>query len=134
MGKTTRRIFLGTSISAASIAGISLLACGGHDETAAFERLDILLADICDPVRIGLACRSRHNVNELKQEAERVVHIANALQIGCSATRRDVLKSSIRDEFAARDLVLCDRFVIARTEFIIAGLRLESTLSLGLYS
>ncbi len=131
MGKTTRRIFLGTGLSAASLVGFSLLACGERDETAAFERLDILLADICNPVRIGLACRSQHSLSELKQEAERIVHIASALKIRCSSTRKVALKTSIQDEFAARDLVLCDNLVIARTEFIVAGLRLERALSLA---
>lgn len=134
MGKTTRRLFLGTSISVVSVAGISLFACGRQDDTAAFERLDILLADICDPVRIGLACRSRRNVQELMQEAESNVHISSALRIGCSATRREIFKSRVRVDFAARDIVLCDRFVVARTEFIVAGLRLERALYLRSHS
>lgn len=134
MGKTTRRLFLGTGISAATIAGVSLLACGRRDETVAFERLDVLLVDMPDPVKVGLACRSEYKLSQLLQEAENTSHITSAVQISCSATRKNALKSHIRSEFAARNLVVCERFVLARTEFLVAGLRLESALSIRSFS
>src|SRR6056297_3461809 len=130
MGKTTRRVFVGTGLFAVSMAGVSLFACGIKHEKAAFERLDVLLADICDPVRVGTVCRSVYNISELKKQAESKVHIATSLRIGCQQARLTTLKQGIREEFASRDIIVCDRFVLAHTEYIIAGLRLERALSL----
>ena len=131
MGKKTRRFFLGTGLVAAGAAGASVLACGGLTEQAAWHRLDILLPRMRDPVRVGLASRAAFGLDHLLQAAEAHGPIATALRTECPATRLDTLATAIRADFAARDIVLCDRFVMARTEGIVAGLRLDQALTLA---
>lgn len=126
MGRTTRRIFVGTGLSIVAVAGGSLLACSQRAETASYDRLDVLLADIRDPVRVGQDYRATYGLAALEAQADGCSHIASALRLDCPATRHALLKEGIRKEFAAREIVLCNQFVLSRTECIVAGLRLDA--------
>lgn len=128
MGTLTRRIFVGAGASVVLVGGGSLLACGvgdGGTETARYDRLDVLLEAMLDPVRVGEAYRRAIGLDALAGCAIARPHIAHALRIDCPSTRHHILQAGVRGEFAADDVVLCGRFVLSSTECIVAGLRYD---------
>jgi len=49
--------------------------------------------------------------------------LSEVLQITCPATRREQLRARIREDFAQNEVEICNRWVLSRTECLIAALR-----------
>lgn len=128
MGKVTRRFILGSGVTLVVVGAGSYLGCAllPSDEAAGFERLDVMLADIIDPARIGRAARATIGWDVLRSEAHANLCIVEAMRIDCAVTRRAHLQAGSRVDFANNKIVLCDRFVTSYTETIVAGLRYMS--------
>jgi hypothetical protein len=77
------------------------------------------------PERIGRAFRSSMGLDWLEGAAARNPHIAHAVTHDCAVTRRDMVRAGVRQDFATGKVVLCERFVLAETECVIAGLRYD---------
>lgn len=125
-GKLTRRIFVGAGAAVVLLGGGSFLTCRlGGTQTARYDRLDVLMEGMADPVRVGQAYRQAMGLDALLRHAAARPHVAQALGVDCPSTRRRILQAGVRTEFAADDVVLCDRFVLSATECIVAGLRYD---------
>lgn len=128
----TRRILNRRNVltgAAAVIAGgsvASALACRPDAESAALElqlnRLRVALADIVAPDRIGRAYRQDRTASELREEFFATPSLRIAARHDCPAALRAYLHEQVRAEFQTGDVVVADRFVVARSECILAGL------------
>lgn len=128
----TRRAILLTlagGMGAVALAGAgSLAACNRlvtADARDAAERLAPTLAEVFAPER--LARHWRHTVDEsaLVQEILCRPGLAAALDIDCIASRRAAVRAQFATEFAAGDVVLADRLLVARSECLIASICLN---------
>jgi hypothetical protein len=122
---TRRSVLLGTVALIGTAAGASVLACRpGTGRQAALdpERLRVALADIIAPERIGRAYRAGRTHADLEAELAARPRLVAATAQGCPATLRDAVRAEIQEEFRRRDVVIADRFVVARSECILAGL------------
>lgn len=123
----TRRVVIGSGLTVAAIGGVSLLACGwsGTAATAGLnrlERLNVLLTSLPEPDRIGRAVIDTVQDDALFGMAAANAHIPQALLINCDSSRYAFLRKGVRLDFHQNDVVLCDRFVLSRTECLVAGL------------
>lgn len=130
MSSLTRRFFVGSGLTIAAVGGTSLWACsaGQQAQSAHLDRLDILLADMVEPARVGKAFRRDLGQDRLHEAAAHNSHIVEALKHTCVSSRRDLLRQGVRDDFAQGRVVLCDRFVLSETECVVAGLRYDRAL------
>jgi hypothetical protein len=122
---TRRGILLGTVALIGAGAGGSILACRpGAEETAALDpgRLRAALADIVAPERIGRAYRAGRGRDELAGELASKPGLLAAASQTCPATLRARLRAQVREDFRRGDVVVADRFVVARSECIVAAL------------
>lgn len=127
MASLTRRILIGSSAGAVVMAGASLLACNtlSDPRQARYDRLDLLLDDIVDPIRIGRAFRAAVGESRLADYAAHSPWIAEITRIDCPATRRALWHETVRADFRSGNVVLCDRFVLSNMECVVAGLRYD---------
>lgn len=131
MGRMARRLFIGSGGALIALGGVSILGCGlrGNRQGATLERLSVMLADIVDPIRIGQAACETIGIAGLQEEAGANVHVSEALTIQCAATRRARLRAGCQADFAQGRIVVCDRYVLSRTEMLVAGLLHADALS-----
>ena len=124
--KITRRdVVLGTAALIGTGAGASVLACRpGTDGQAALdpERLRVALADIIAPERIGRAYGAERTRHDLLAELEACPGLVRAAAQTCPATLRGLLRDQVREDFRNGDVLVADRFVVARSECILAAL------------
>lgn len=124
----TKRAFLagggGIVLAGALGFGGSLVACNlGRVAALPLERLDVALLDIRAPGRIGRAWRARVGLPAVEAEFLGRPALVAALGPDCAETRRARIRAEVRADFAAGDVVLADRWVVARSECLIAALR-----------
>lgn len=131
MGKLTRRMLIGGGATTGLFLGGGFLLCSlKTSESFSFlKRLDVLQDDMIDPIRVGRAARKNFGILALNIQAQRNERILNAVGIECPARRYSELKLVTRDEYKRHDVVLCDNFVVAKTECIAAGLTTVEHLS-----
>ena len=125
MSKLTRRFLLGSGVTVLVLGGASLMTCraASRDLALRYDRLDVLLPDMVDYRRIGRAFRTKMGQEKLYAVAFGNQHIYKATARECAATRRELLRSGVCEDFRAGKIVLCDRLVLSETECIVAGLR-----------
>jgi hypothetical protein len=122
---TRRGVLLGTVALIGTGAGASVLACRpGADGQAVLdpERLRVALADIIAPERIGRAYRADRTRADLEAELAARPRLVAASAQGCPATLRDAVRDEVQEEFRRGDVVIADRFIVARSECILAAL------------
>jgi hypothetical protein len=124
--KITRRgVVLGTVALVGTGAGASVLACRpGADGQAGLDpaRLRVALADIVAPERIGRAYGAGRARAALLAEFAARPGLVTAAAQDCPATLRSLLRDQVRADFRTGDVVVADRFVVARSECIVAAL------------
>ncbi len=124
--KITRRgSLLGIGALIGIGAGASFLACGrGRDAAAAItpEKLRIALADIIAPERVGSAYRKERDHVGLAAELAEKPGLLAATRQSCPATLRAHVRAQVQEDFRRGDIVVADRFVMARSECILAAL------------
>lgn len=127
MARFTRRLFGITGLAAVTVAGGSIFACNRSTQTAvtSFEPLDVLLAGMRDPLGVGQSYRAEYGLSTLTEAAQTRHWIVSALGIACPDTRYDFLTEGVRHEFRTGEIALCNRFVLSKTECIVAGLRYD---------
>lgn len=87
------------------------------------ERLDVALADIREPARIGRAFRDREGAAGVEAALRARPALLEAMALDCPETRRTALRTAFREGFAAGDVVTADRWVVSRAECVVAALR-----------
>lgn len=120
-----RRVFLGAGITAGVVAGGSIATCNWADnpQTALMlERLEVLKTHIVKADRIGFAARNNVGLAALKHSAEANLELVTATQISCPTERLSHLRRLIQNDFSSGDVLICDRLIISRLEYITAGL------------
>lgn len=113
---------LGGMIAAGATA--SRIACGRMTRDAAlrFDRLDVALADLPGAARIGYAVRKETARSDLiRQFLDRPL-LVTALELDCPSSRLAVLRSQIRNDFETDDIIIADRWIVARSEGLISAL------------
>jgi hypothetical protein len=128
MAILTKRVFLagggGIVLAGALGVGGSLVACNSTRlATLPLERLDVALLDIREPGRIGRAWRTRVGLPAVEAGFLARPGLVAALAPDCAETRRARIRAEVRADFAAGDVVVADRWVVARSECLIAALR-----------
>lgn len=132
MAKTSRRLFLGFGGSLILLSAGSVLACRSgvkevqENAQALYDRLDVLLSDLVDPIRIGRASRSEMGLDRLLAQAQGNSSIREIITHDCPATRRAIWRERIRSDFQSGNIVLRDRFIVSTSESIVAGLRFDA--------
>lgn len=128
MGRLTRRVVLGAGATVLFLGAGSRVAC--HRKSIqisqSYHRLDVLLADMAEPRRIGFTIRSEIGIERLYDYAANNTFIAEAVDLVCAESRLSVLRNGIREDFRKEEIVLCDRFVLSMTECLVAGLRFDA--------
>lgn len=125
---TRRTVVLGAGGLAALAAadyGGSLAVCGRVDIAALLplDRLDVALAGMRAPERIGRAWRSREGLAATEAAFLASPDLLRAAATECPETRRVLFRSRFRADFAAGDVVIADRWVVSRSECLVAALR-----------
>ncbi len=123
----TRRAMIagGTVVGGlAAAGGLSALACSGNRTLAALDpdRLRAGLADIVAPARIGAAYGSGRSRETLLAELAAKPGLCAAAGHECPATLRAAFRAQVAEDFRSGDVVVADRFVVARSEGIVAAL------------
>jgi hypothetical protein len=122
---TRRGVLIGTVALIGIAAGASVLACRpatGGQAALDPERLRVALADIIAPERIGQAYRAGRTHADLEAELAARPRLVVAAAQGCPTTLRDAVRAEVQEEFRRGDVVIADRFVVARSECILAAL------------
>ena len=122
---TRRGTLLGLLALFGGTSGASILSCRpSGDATATLdpERLRVALADIIAPERIGRAYRAARDTSTLTAEFASKPGLVAAAAQECPATLRTQLQAQITEDFRRGDVVVADRFVVARSECILAAL------------
>ena len=128
MRRLTKRAFLAGAIG---FAGFGLLGFGGSVivcnrkrlSALPLERLDIALVDIRAPERIGGAYRAQVGLAAVEAAFLGNPGLLAAIASDCPETRRGRIRTVIRADFVAGDVIVTDRWVVARSECLIAALR-----------
>ena len=124
--KTTRRgLLVGIGATFAAGAGTSFLACRARPDVVATlspEKLRIALIDIIEPERIGAAYRGTRGRAGLVEELATKPGLVTATKQSCLATLRAHVRAQIQEDFRRGDIVIADRFLMARSECILAAL------------
>lgn len=129
MATLTRRTVVlgagGLAVLAAAGYGGSLTVCGGMDLAALvpLDRLDVALAEIRAPERIGRAWRNREGLAATEAAFLASPDLIRAAATECSETRRALFRERFRADFAAGDVAIADRWVVSRAECLVAALR-----------
>ncbi|MEJ6396202.1 hypothetical protein V8J82_23310 [Gymnodinialimonas sp. 2305UL16-5] len=121
-----RNILIGAVIVVGGGGMASALACRPDAESAALgeqlDRLRAALDDIVAPERIGRAYRAERGLSAVTAEFLDTPYLSMAAAYDCPAALRAHLRDQIRADFVAGDVVVADRFVVARSECILAAL------------
>jgi hypothetical protein len=133
MGLTRRVLIAGGGtllVGTAAAAGGSLVFCQRRRTRAAalpLERLDVALADMRAPDRLARALRRAAPPGRVEEALEEALlerpAVTGCLSLECDATRRGALRAAFRDEFRRGDTVVADRWIVARSEAVVAALR-----------
>lgn len=128
MDRLTRRVVLGAGATVLFLGAGSRIACHrkGSQISGAYHRLDVLLADMTDPRRVGISIRAEIGIERLYAYAASNAFIAEAVDLDCAESRLSILRNGIREDFRKEGVVLCDRFVLSITECLVAGLRFDA--------
>lgn len=136
MAILSRRTFFaaGGSLVALGLVGFggSAIWCGRESLSATLplERLDVALADIAAPTRIGQAYLAREGHAAVEAMFLAKTDLVTALAIECPETRRGRIREVARADFSAGDVVIADRWIVARSECLVAALRHDATSEL----
>lgn len=115
---------IGGVVMVAGVGTASYLACrppGGLAELQ-IDRLRVALADMVAPTRIAEAYRASRSPEALLDEFAGKPGLQRATTQRCPAALRDCVREQVKSDFSAGDVVLTDRFIIARSEGILAAL------------
>lgn len=113
--------------AAAVVAGgaASLVACRpARDVAVTLDpiRLRFGLADILAPERVGAVYRAGRNREQLLAEANAKPGLLDACSQDCPVAIRATLRMQSTEDFRQNDILVADRFIVARSECIIAAL------------
>lgn len=125
MRQITRRFILGGTAAIAAGSAVSVLSCRPRLDMAIAPDLDRLrfgLADIVAPERVGWAYRATRTQEHLLLEAAAKPGLVSACNETCPTAIRAALRRQAAEDFQVADVVLADRFVVARSECIVAAL------------
>lgn len=120
----TRRTFIGTGLAAGVAMGGSVLACGGTSDAfrAALHRLDVFRDTIVAANSVGRIAQIVSGMGNLLTRASLNSDIHRALRTECTSTRLAFLQARAEADFSAGHYLVCARFVISETEYVVAGL------------
>ena len=111
------------ALGAAAFGG-SLVYCGRESFAALpLERLDVALADIRAPERIGRSYLAAVGRTSVEEGVLGKAGLLDALRRDCPETRRADIRAQFRADFAAGDVVVADRWVVSRSECLVAAVR-----------
>ena len=112
-------------------AGVSLGACQARSRMArlSLERLNLAVAGIPGAARIGHAMRAQMSQTELVAAVVAQAPLVSALEIDCPASRLRQIQLQVRAEFEAEDIIVADRWVVSRSEALIAALCTNGTVA-----
>lgn len=128
MGLTRRILIAGGGVvvlgTAAAAAG-SLVFCARESRLAGLplERLDVALADIAAPDRLARALRAAERPEAIEAAFLGRGDLLETLRVDCPESRRAAIRSAFREDFRRGDVVVADRWIVARAEGLIAALR-----------
>lgn len=121
-----RKLLLGGGagiLGAGAVAyGGSLAVCSAMDDRLALIRpLFVALADIRAPESVGRAVLEHEGPERLPELILARQPLVSATLLPTAEARRDRLSGIVRDEFRQGDILQEDRWVVARSEALIAG-------------
>lgn len=121
---TRRGVLIGMVAILGSAATASVLACRPGTGTAALDldRLRLALSDIMAPERVGHSYRQDRDTATLLEEFGARPALAAAASLDCPDMLRSRIRAVAQEDFRTGDIVIADRFVMARSECIVAAL------------
>ncbi|MFV0359649.1 hypothetical protein [Tropicimonas sp.] len=124
-----RRLFLfsAAGLAAAGVLGFAASARYCDRRVLArlhlLDRLDVAVADIAGAAEIGRSYRARVGDGTLLSELGARPALLEALEYTCPETRRALVRRQFREDFRTGDILVENRWVVSRSECIIAALR-----------
>lgn len=124
----SRRNVLISASAVVAAGGASYFGCVFSDDpkVAGLKRLEVLLTQIFDPARVGTAVEEVFGQDAILETAMADPGFSDAVRIDCDVSRLSFLQDKSRQDFASGRIMVCDRFVLSRTEAIVAGLSVVS--------
>lgn len=121
---TRRGVLIGAIALLGGTATASVLVCWPNTEMASLklERLRAALVDMVAPERIGQAYRQTRDTATLLEEFAARPDLVAAASSSCPDTLRGLVRTLVQQDFKTGDIVIADRFVMARSECIVAAL------------
>lgn len=125
MGRMTRRVVLGSGVAMVGAVGLSAWACGRAGQTSARawqpERLQVARSGVPDADRIGDALHRQIGAPGVAAAIGTIPALVQAMAEPCPATRAAAIDAQIRREHSSGDIVVVARWVVARSEALIAA-------------
>jgi coenzyme F420-reducing hydrogenase delta subunit len=126
---TRRRLFwafAGATGGIVIVGAGSLAACHRMTGEASLhlmpERLAETLPEVFEPERLAQHWRSAPEDWALATEILERPGLVAALRTECVATRRATVRAQFAEDFFTGDVVMADRLLVARSEYLIAAL------------
>ena len=127
MGLTRRIVIFGGAVGLTAVATTagSALWCNRSSRLAGLplERLDVGLADIRAPEPLARTLRAGLTPDGLETAFLQHADLPGLLHLECDATRRTALRDLARAEFGRGEILVADRWIVARSEALVAALR-----------
>jgi hypothetical protein len=108
-----------------ALAGAGSLAACGRATRVAFawmpERLAETLSEVFEPERLA---RHWAEVGRQSAAADEILDrpgLVAALEMDCIESRRALVRKQFAEDFAAGDVIVADRLLVARSEYLIAA-------------
>ncbi|ABD57183.1 hypothetical protein [Jannaschia sp. CCS1] len=128
MKRLTRRILIGSGLAFGSLGlagGLSALACRRNNSATATlnpDRLRLARSSLIAPERIANAYRNGQSRAALIGEMAQKPGLCRAAGLDCPTAIQTELRRQVIEDFRNGDVVVADRFVVARSECIVAAL------------
>jgi hypothetical protein len=86
------------------------------------DRLAATLPEVFEPERLARHWQISMAGSAAADEILDRPGLVAALNVDCIATRRTMVRQQFKDDFATRDVIVADRLLVARSEYLIAAL------------
>ena len=122
----TRRsalVSVGAVLAAGTLASYGVCTRRSLQKSSRLERLDVAVSQIRNAREIGAGIRARTSFSEIQRSLEHNKGLMRALDFECPEKRLVVIRDQVSSDFRSADIVVESRWVLSKTECLIAALR-----------
>ena len=129
----SRRGLLWSAAGAAGAVAVvgagSAAVCGRVSQAsldAMPERLYAMLPEVFEPLRLARHWQASASETDLVDEILSRPALLTAVETECPEKRRNIIRTQFADDFLVGDIVLANRLLVARSEYLVAAFCMAS--------